>query len=188
LSRLARPPELNRYAAELLPPSVVYIDVKRADRLRTISVVDIYFARLVAASAAIIQLWDHGARLYWLQQFFAQGGEALIDQTYMLMHLRIAVALLAAAISLWFRKTFAFCLSIFCAVWVLLEYWLWHLRSQRMLLYAEVPRWPEGTPHAFELAGATAWNAAVLLLTLLLVLWQMKTLFGGTRLFRRAAV
>jgi hypothetical protein len=162
--------------------------VKLTDRLRALSTLDIYFGRLMAASAVIIQVWDHGARLFRIQQFFASGGEALIDQTYMLMHLRIAVALLVAAISLWFRNAFAFCLSIFCAVWVLVEYWFWHLRSQRILLNAEIQHWPAGTPHAFGLGGATGWNAAVLLLTLLLFVWQMKTLFVATRLFRSAAV
>jgi hypothetical protein len=171
-----------------LPLSVVYIDVKLADRLRAISTLDIYFARLVAASAAIIQVWDHGTRLYRIHQFFAAGGEALIDQTYMLMHLRIAVALLLSAISLWFRNTFAFCLSAVGAVWVAAEYWLWHLRSQRILVSAGIEHWPAGTPHALGLGGATDWNVAVLLLTLVLLLWQTKTLFGGTRLFRNAAV
>jgi hypothetical protein len=162
--------------------------VKLSDRLRTISTLDIYFARLVAAAAAIIQVWDHGARLYRIHQFFSAGGEALIDQTYMLMHLQIAVALLLSAISVWFRKAFAFYLSVFGAVWVVLEYWLWHLRSQRTLVNAGIESWPPGTPHALGLGGATGWNAAVLLLTLILLLWQSKTLFGATRLFRNAAV
>ena len=44
--------------------SVVYIDVKLTQRLRAISTLDIYFARFVAAAAAIIQVWAHGARHY----------------------------------------------------------------------------------------------------------------------------
>ena len=162
--------------------------MKVADRLRAISTIDIYFVRLVAAAAAIIQVWDHGARLYRIQQFFAAGGEALIDQTYMLMHLRIAVALLLSAISLWFRNAVAFYLSIFGTAWVMLEYWLWHVRSQRILVNAGIEHWPVGTPHVFGLGGATGWNAAVLLLTLVLLLWQTKTLLGAARLFRTAAV
>jgi hypothetical protein len=162
--------------------------MKLTDRLRSASTLEIYFARLVAASAAIIQIWDHVTRMYRIQKWYESGAEILIDQTYVLMHTRIATALLVAAISLWFRNAFAFSLSFFCALWVLLEYWFWHLRSQRMLLYAEVPRWPEGTAHALGLGDATGWNAAVLLLTLLLLLWQLKTLLTGTRLFRSAAV
>jgi hypothetical protein len=111
----------------------------------------------------------------------------LIDQVYMLMHLRISVALLVLAISLWFRNAFAFCLSIFGALWVALEYLLWHLRSQRILVSAGIEHWPTGTPHALGLYGATGWNALVLLLTLVLLLWQAKTLFGATRLVRQAA-
>ena len=162
--------------------------MKLTDSLRALSTLDIYFARVVAAAAAIIQVWDHAARLDRLHQWFAAGGEFLIDQTYMLMHVQIAVALLVAAISLWFRKAFTFCISLFCAAWVLLEYWLWHRSSQRILLNAEIPRWPEGTPHVFGLGDATGWNAAVLLLTVLLLLWQLKTLIGATRLYRSAAV
>ncbi len=162
--------------------------MKLADRLRVLSTVEVYFARLVAGSAAILQTWDYVAREYQIYKFFQAGGEAMINQAFLLMHLRITGALLLAAISLWFRRTFAFYLSLFGAAWVLVEYASWYLWSRTVLANAEIANWPSGTPHAFGLGGATAWNSAVLLLTIVLLLWQMKTVLVGARVYRNAAV
>jgi hypothetical protein len=162
--------------------------MKLADRLRVLSTVDVYFARLVAGSAAILQTWDYVAREYQIYKFFQAGGEAMINQAFLLMHLRITGALLLAAISLWFRRAFAFYVSLFGAAWVLVEYARWYLWSRTVLANAEIANWPRGTPHAFGLGGATAWNAAVPLLTIALLLWQMKTLLVGARVYRNAAV
>ena len=121
-----------------------------AKRLRHISLLDICCARGLAASAALLQAWGHGATVSQIHRAFEAGSQILVDQTYMQMHLRIAGALVLTSISLWFRRAFAFYLSLFSAAWVLLEYLRWYLRSRTILVSAGIENWPAQTPHALD--------------------------------------
>jgi hypothetical protein len=162
--------------------------VNLTHHLRTLSNFDVYFGRFIAATAASVQIWDFVRREYQIYSWFQAGGEVLIDQRYVFMHFQIAFALLVASICLWSRRAGAFYVSIFAAGWADFQYVCWFMWSRTILTSAGIDHWPEQTPHSLGLGGATGWNVAVLLLTVVLLLWQTKTLFGGTRLFRSAAV
>jgi hypothetical protein len=155
--------------------------------LRGLSRLDIYFARLIAGIAAVCEIYYIAEREYRIYKFFQAGGEALFDPRYAQMHLRIAVALLLSAVCLWSRGAWFFYVSLACAIWVVVEYAGWYVWSRRILSYAEIPTWPPGTKHALGLGDATGLNVVVLLLTLVLLLWQTKTLLR-TRLYRHVAV
>jgi hypothetical protein len=139
---------------------------------------DYYFARGVAAMTAALQIWDHGSRIYRIQKMYAAGAEFFVNTTYMTMHLRIASALLVSSICLWFRRAIAFYVSGLALAWVIYEYIGWYLTSRSALKNAELARWPSEYPHAFNIGGATGWNIAILLLTIVLFVWHIKTLIG----------
>ena len=115
---IAAPGQLGRYTAEPLPCFGVFIDVNLTNRLRTLSTVDVYFGRLVAAAGASVQIWDFARMEYRVYKLFEAGGEPLIDQRYVFMHFQIAFVLLVASICLWSRRAGAFFVSILAAGWV----------------------------------------------------------------------
>jgi hypothetical protein len=155
--------------------------------LRGLSPLDIYFARLIAATAAACEIWYIVERQYQMYKAFQAGSEVDFDPRYMQMHLRIAVALLLSAVCLWSRRAWWLYVSLAGTIWVVVEYTSWYSWSRRILSYAEIPNWPAGTKHALGLGDATGVNVVVLLFTLVLLLWQTKTLLL-TRLHRHAAV
>src|ERR1051326_8339017 len=72
--------------------------------LRGLSPLDIYFARLIAATAAACEIWYVVERQYQMYKVFKAGSEVDFDPRYMQMHLRITVALLHSAVCLWSRR------------------------------------------------------------------------------------
>jgi hypothetical protein len=155
--------------------------------LRGLSPLDIYFARLIAGIAAVCEIYYIAERQYQMYEAFQAGSEVLYDTWYMQMHLRIGLALLLSAVCLWSRRAWCFYVSLAGAILVVVEYGGWYVWSRRILSYAEIPTWPTGTKHALGLGDATGVNVVILLLTLVLLLWQTKTLLR-TRLYRHAAV
>lgn len=146
--------------------------------LHSLSRFDINIARFVAAAAAILQIWDHGSRIYQIQKMYAAGAEFFVNTAYLTMHLRIAFALLISAICLWFRRVIAFYVSGLALAGTIYEYVGWYLTSRSTLENAGLEHWPIEYPHAFNIGGATNWNIAILLLTIVLFVWHIKTFAG----------
>ena len=154
------------------------LNSKTTSRLHSLSRYDINLARFVAAAAAFLQIWDHGSLIYQHHKMSAAGAEFFVDTAYMMMHLSIAFALLLSAICLWSRRASAFYISGLALAWVIYEYFSWYLASRSALKNAGLEHWPSGYPHAFNIGGATGWNIAVLLLTVVLFVWHIKTFIG----------
>lgn len=75
-----------------------------------------------------------------------------------------------AAFCLFFRKAIGFYITLLSLAWVVSEYVAWFVRDSGWDCEAE------GMSQALGICGASGWNSAVLLLTLILLTWQVKTL------------
>ena len=60
-------------------------------------------------------------------------------------------------------------LSLVALVWVIIEYVWWFIRMKRTIAAAGLAELPSGIPHAWNLAGVTAWNLVVLLVAVCLL-------------------
>ena len=105
-----------------------------------------------------------------------QGGTVQLNTTFTNRLIRIALALIISAICLYVRKLVFLCASLLALVWIGLEYFGWYIYSLQTLERAGLTTFPYGTSHAFKLYGASGWNVAVLVTTVILFLWEINLL------------
>ena len=124
---------------------------------------------LAACNAALVTVY-----LFRLEQTmhssFASGAEILWDMTIPWIRIRITVALILGAICLFSRKMIGIAASAICFIWVIAEHvrWLFLLRQMR----------GAGTSQAYYLYRIEWWNLAVLVLTSLLLVLVLTTIFS----------
>lgn len=132
---------------------------------------DVRIVVFIATSTAAI---DIGWLLYSIADQYNRVARATmviidIDPSVSLMHIRIGVALLIAAVCLWFRRVVGLVISVAALIWVLIEYCLWFIWSANIQREA-------GITSGFGLYGANGWNVAVLVIALVLFAWVAKAL------------
>lgn len=97
-----------------------------------------------------------------------------IDPSVSLMHVRIATALVIAAIGTWFRKVVALLVSFAALIWVIAEYGRWHAWS------LEINRESGVTPtHA--LYGANPLNWTIVIVVSALLIWELTMILNLRR-------
>lgn len=104
-----------------------------------------------------------------------------IDPPVSLMHIRIALALLLAAVCLMRRRVVSLLISVVALIWVLMEYGGWYLWSASIRRETGIV----SPPGLLGLYGANVWHVAVMAIVLALVIWETKILFGSLRSVRR---
>ena len=97
-----------------------------------------------------------------------------VDTSVLLMHVRIATALVIAAISSWFKKVLALLLSFAALIWIVVEYARWYAWS------LEINRESGVTPtHA--LYGADSLNWTIIMVVLGLLIWELAMILNLRR-------
>lgn len=133
-----------------------------------------HFALVAAALAAIVHIaWF----AVWFSGFRERIGAAtmvIIDwnTTIVMMHVRIAVALIISVGGLFSRRLVGVFLSALALGWVALEYAAWFSWTVRMKSNAGIETLPSSIPHASHLYGASPWNVVVFVLTVAVLLWE----------------
>ena len=90
------------------------------------------------------------------------------------MHIRLGVALFISAGTLFFRRLVGLLLSAFALAWISLEYLAWYLWSARVKSRAGLESLPASIIEGAGLYSATPWNAVVLVLVIVVLLWEIK--------------
>ncbi|MGH9970902.1 MAG: hypothetical protein ACREBG_24345 [Pyrinomonadaceae bacterium] len=116
------------------------------------------------------------AELVWLIFFWRdfqtqpsqmpKGVSINIDPSVSLMHVRIAVALVIAAIGTWVKKVAAFLLSFAALIWVIAEYGCWYEWS--VAINRE-----SGFTHTYGLYGANPLNWTIIMVVSGLLVWEL---------------
>ena len=109
----------------------------------------------------------------------SEAGICTLGMTLPFRNIRIGLFLVIATIALWSRKSKGLYLSLFSLGWIFTEYWLWRIASQRILINADIPHFPAEIAHAYNLYGATNWDVIVLLISGVLLIWELKILLGS---------
>jgi hypothetical protein len=137
---------------------------------------------IASLTAALNILW----LIFYLFDFYrllgftqTPGTTISINHTFHSRLIRIALALVIAAIALWYRRFIGLFLSAISLMWLGIEYISWYSVSLKSLRNAGLEHFPAGSPHAFNLSGATGWNAAILVIALALLAWEIKILFNA---------
>ena len=139
---------------------------------------DFPFAFCFAVVAALLHA-------YALFTEFARAAEltTLNSSTIPLLFLLIGLCLIANVAGLWLRKTTGILLSLGALAGVCAGYAVWYIYSRQILdlllskqFYASYPE--AVPPHPFDLIGATWVNLVVLVMTVVLIIWEVTTLRG----------
>lgn len=104
------------------------------------------------------------------------------DPSVLIMHIRIGLALLLATAALLSRRLIGLFASAVALVWVCLEYLTWYKWSSRIKEYADIQEFPSSIPQAFDLYGGNGWNAAVLVLVVVVLSWEIRRTVSYVRL------
>lgn len=102
-----------------------------------------------------------------------------------ILHVGIALGYIMATLGLWSRRAFGFFFSILGLLSVCIVYVWWYQGTQHFLKNSEVTEYTKLHDPFFTemgmLRGASWWDLLVLLVAMMLLLWQLKTLLGITR-------
>jgi hypothetical protein len=133
----------------------------------------------VAVSLAVLNLvWliiGYSGLYQSITSSVAQGGSApLLNQAVIRRDLMIELALLIAAAGMLCRNVTGLMLSLVALIWVVIEYVWWFIWTKQTIAAAGLAELPSGIPHAWNLAGATAWNLVVLVVAVCLFIWQAR--------------
>lgn len=93
------------------------------------------------------------------------------DSSILMMHIRIALALLLSMVSLWSRRVIGLFLSVLALAWIGGEYIGWYIWSVRIKSNADIENFPLSVRQALNLYGASAWNIVVLVLVIMVLVW-----------------
>jgi hypothetical protein len=160
-------------------------------KLRSLPTLDIRIglvvATLLAGLNALWTGWASADTIYLIQKQ-SEAGLCTFGMTLPYRSIRIALALVIAAVTLSFLKAKGILASLLSLSWVCAEYWLWQVESQQILINAGILRFPVETPHAFNLYGATDWNVIVFLVSGVLLIWEMKILSSALISYYRKSV
>lgn len=147
-------------------------------RLRQLPTCDTRLALVISSALASI----NGASVVWaIVSFFDTfnrlnaAGFCTLGMTLPYRSMRIGLYLAVNAFALIRRTAKGLHTAIASLVLVLLEYFFWYLESREFLAVTESVSFPNDIPHAFNLYGATDWNALVLLVTSVIFVWEAKT-------------
>jgi hypothetical protein len=137
---------------------------------------DFYFAFSLAALAVLIHTWAQIAEVSRAVEF-----RTLKSPTIPYLYLIIELGLIVNLIGLWFRTATAIRSSIIALLCVGICYAVWYAYSRKLLeLLLSNPVYrahSEIVPHhLFGLVGATWFNLAVLLMSGVLFVWEVKIL------------
>ena len=97
-----------------------------------------------------------------------------VDASVPIMHIRIAIALVFAALGALFRRVVGLLISIASLIWVISEYGTWYVWS--VAINRE-----SGVTHTYGLYGANLWNWAVILFIMGLFAWEVTKIFNLLR-------
>ena len=133
------------------------------------------FAMVAAGLATVVHLvWLVASFLRFRHQLDAATMVIVDwDSSIVMMHTRIGLGLLIGIAGLWSRRVVCLLLSILALAWVSLEYIAWYLWSIRLKSNAGIERFPTSVTHASDLYGATPWNAVVLVLAIVVLMWEI---------------
>jgi hypothetical protein len=142
---------------------------------------DIKLAISVAVSAATLYVFFIAFETYRRIELIESG--VFIDTTIPNMQKRIGLALIVSAVGLWSRRGVGLLISALALLWVGKEYLSWHLYSREFLSALNVSEFSQLHPeavrhHAGNLVYATSWDLIVLIVTVVLFAWEVKTLAG----------
>lgn len=116
------------------------------------------------------------AEFIHLRQMLAASKLVIVDwdPSFLMMHIRIGIALAIAASSLFSTRVIGLLVAAIASVWVFAEYFSWYVWSSRIRGNLEHAEFSSMTPHALNLYGARWWNIAILILVITLLLWEIK--------------
>jgi len=112
----------------------------------------------------------------------ASGG-GYLDYDILFLQIRVGIAFLVVALGLKLMSAKGYSLSFVALIWVLLEYFLWYLKTKKWLSSFNVsttkdlpPIVLETVPHVGGFYKGTIWTWVILVITSLLTLWVGKIL------------
>lgn len=162
---------------------------KLTSTLQALSPTDYYIALFVAGLLAgtnvALAVWDTFHVIRTMNEM-AEAGLCTLGMTLPFRSIRIGLGLVLVAVGLRSRNAKGLYLSILSLAWVGAEYGFWYVGSQRILLNADIERFPDELPHVFNLYGGTTWNAIVFLASAVLLFWESKTLLRALASLLRA--
>ncbi|HBB87925.1 MAG TPA: hypothetical protein DC047_09945 [Blastocatellia bacterium] len=113
------------------------------------------------------------------------------DVSHDVMRFKIEVALLVICLSLWSKKLLGFCISVVAATFIISQYGVWYLDTQRWLRemgvksFSKLPV-PGEWPHFAGFYRATPWDFFLLLFITALLIWQLRVLIALATGVRRS--
>ena len=138
------------------------------------------FVKILATVITLIAVTD----VIWLILFLREvqvhasqlprGVSINVDTSVLLMHVRIATALVIAATGIWFRRVVGLLVSIASLIWAISEYGRWYAWSVAI-------NQESGVTHTYGLYGANLWNWAVIIFIVGLLAWEVTIIFSLLR-------
>ena len=100
-----------------------------------------------------------------------------------LMRIKIELALVVIAVVLRFRRVVGLCISAVATLFIVLQYALWYLDTQRWLREMHVSNFsqlpvPGEWPNFAGLSRATPWDFVIFVFTTVLFVWQIRVLIA----------
>lgn len=141
-------------------------------------------AALLAALNAVRVIWESVDVMHRMREL-SEAGLCTLGMTLPYRDIRVGFFLVIAVIGLRRRKSYGFYLSLLSLSAVIAEYWCWYLKSQQMLIDADIPHFPSEIPHAFNLYRARDWHVFVLLISGVLLIWEVRVLSSALLSCRR---
>jgi len=142
---------------------------------------DFKFALYLITGTALLNLLWFTYNLGYLEGVVSTSQQHISGgDPFMIKNGRIAIALIMAAVALWPCRTIGFLFSILALSYIGFEYVTWYQDSSRALRMLEFESWADfqdpSFPYVGKLRGAVWWNMVVLVISVTLLLWQLKTL------------
>jgi hypothetical protein len=136
--------------------------------------------KILAVVLTLLALTDVIWLIFFLKDLQTQtsqltrGVSINVDASVPIMHIRIAVALVFAALGAWFRRVVGLLISIASLIWAISEYGAWYAWSVAI-------NQESGVTHTYGLYGANLWNWAVILFIVGLFAWEVTIIFNLLR-------
>ena len=136
--------------------------------------------KILAVVLTLIALTDVIWLIFFLRDLQTQtsqltrGVSINVDASVPIMHIRIAIALVFAALGAWFRRVVGLLVSSASLIWVIAEYGRWYAWSVAI-------NQESGVTHTNGLYGANLWNWAVIIFTVGLLAWEVTIIFNLLR-------
>jgi len=130
---------------------------------------------LIAALNAVLVISVVMGEIRQFNEALTRGGAWLVDLTISWIQVRVALALIVGIIALRLRTCIGLVTYILMSLWILVEYIKWYKLSSNIKAAAQLEGFSNLTiPHACGLYGATSWDIAILVLTVVLFIWGIK--------------